>query len=220
MIHSELHRLSRRALFRWFLTASAAMQINQMAGLSVKASTVESLSKGYGSDPKVAATYNPGDFWPLTLPHDVMETVKSLADILFPEDHLGPAASALRVPDFIHEWLSAPYPHQINDRDTILPGLRWINQEAKRRFGMDFPTLTPEQHHSICDDIAWLPDAKPEFREGAEFFARFRNLESAAYYGTPEGWKAIGYVGNTPLARFDGPPQEVLEKLGVKQILI
>jgi len=220
MIPSELPRLSRRSLFQWFLTASAAMQIDQIAGLNLKASPLESPSKGYGTDPKVAATYNPGDFWPLTLSHDVMETVKSLADILFPEDHLGPAACALRVPDFIHELLSAPYPHQINDRNVILPGLRWINQEALHRFGLGFSALTAEQHHSICDEIAWLPDAKLEFREGAEFFARFRNLASAGYYGTPEGWKAIGYVGNTPLSRFDGPPQEVLEKLGVKQILI
>jgi hypothetical protein len=27
--------------------------------------------------------------------------------------------------------------------------------------------------------------------------------------------KDIGYVGNTPLATFDGPPAEVLKKLGL-----
>ena len=38
-----------------------------------------------------------------------------------------------------------------------------------------------------------------------------------AYYGTPKGWKAIGYVGNMPLPALDGPPQEVLDKLGLEQ---
>ena len=38
-----------------------------------------------------------------------------------------------------------------------------------------------------------------------------------AYYSTQEGWKAIGYIGNVPTATFDGPSQEVLDKLGVTQ---
>ena len=51
----------------------------------------------------------------------------------------------------------------------------------------------------------------------ASFFSRFRSLAAGAYYGTPEGWKAIGYIGNIPLPSFDGPPPEVLAKLGVEQ---
>jgi hypothetical protein len=43
---------------------------------------------------------------------------------------------------------------------------------------------------------------------------------AGAYYATPAGWKAIGYVGNTPLTSFDGPPAEVLEKLGVTQTVV
>jgi hypothetical protein len=38
--------------------------------------------------------------------------VTFLADLILPEDEYGPAASALRVPDFIDEWVSAPYPKQ------------------------------------------------------------------------------------------------------------
>ena len=49
---------------------------------------------------------------------------------------------------------------------------------------------------------------------------KFRALAASAYYGTEAGWKAIGYVGNVPLASFDGPPKEVLEKLGVEQTVI
>ena len=49
------------------------------------------------------------------------------------------------------------------------------------------------------------------------FFARFRGLAAGAYFATPPGWKAIGYVGNIPLASFAGPPPEVLARLGVEQ---
>ena len=30
------------------------------------------------------------------------------------------------------------------------------------------------------------------------------------------GWQAIGYVGNTMLSTFDGPPQEVLDILKIE----
>ena len=56
-----------------------------------------------------------------------------------------------------------------------------------------------------------------EFRKPAQFFSRFRTVCASAYYATPEGWKAIGYIGNVALPSFDGPPPEVLEKLGITQ---
>ena len=62
--------------------------------------------------------------------------------------------------------------------------------------------------------------AKPPFQKPAGFFSRFRSLCAGAYYTTPAGWNAIGYVGNVPLAKFDGPPAEVLEKLGVTQTVV
>ena len=79
------------------------------------------------------------------------------------------------------------------------------------------PRLSRAQQRAICDDICFPPDAKPEFSKAAEFFSRFRSLCAAAYYATPPGWKAIGYVGNVALPTFDGPPEEVLRKLGVTQ---
>ena len=35
------------------------------------------------------------------------------------------------------------------------------------------------------------------------------------YYTTDTGTKDVGYVGNVALSTFDGPPTEVLEKLGI-----
>ena len=197
-------RLSRREVIKWFLAASAAMSAPHRNGWAEAAETKPS-ANGYGTDPDLMKIYQPGDLWPLTLTPEQRKTTTALADVILPADDLGPAASALRVPEFIDEWVSAPYPLQAKDRPVILQGLNWIEAEAQRRFGEDFSALSPDEHRAICDDIAWPADAKPEFRAAANFFNRFRNIAAGAYYGTPEGWKAIGYVGNTPLADVSRP---------------
>jgi hypothetical protein len=69
---------------------------------------------------------------------------------------------------------------------------------------------------AICDDICYLPRAAPEFREAAKFFALYRDLTAGGFYTTPPGTMDIGYVGNVPLARFDGPPPEVLRRIGIE----
>ncbi len=211
---AEPLRMSRRELLQWFTAASASLALGQW---TVSADAAESQAKGYGTDPDLSKIYKPGDFWPLTFDDAQRKTVASLADVILPADHLGPAASALGVPAFLDEWISAPYPQQKGDRPVILDGLQWIEAESQRRFGMDFSAVTDAERHQVCSDIAQPPAAKPEWKSAARFFARFRALCSAAYFATPEGWKAIGYVGNVPTVTFDGPPPEVLARLGVEQ---
>ena len=148
---------------------------------------------------------------------DAKAAASALGDVILPADDLGPAASALRVPDYIDEWISAPYPAQQAIRPVILDGLGWLDAEAGKRFQADFAKLTAVQQAAICDDICDPAKAKPEFRAAAKFFSAFRGLAMGAYYATPEGWKAIGYVGNVASATFEGPPPEVLAKLGLEQ---
>jgi hypothetical protein len=172
-------------------------------------------SKGYGTDPKLVKSYKPGEVWPLTLNDRQKKCATALADTIIPGDDLGPAASEAGVVAMIDEWVSAPYPQQQGDRPMILQGLEWTDQEAAKRFQKDFADLTDAQRHAICDDVCYGPKAAPQFRGPARFFARFRDLCASAYYATPAGWKAIGYVGNVALEKFDGPPPEVLSKLGL-----
>jgi hypothetical protein len=70
----------------------------------------------------------------------------------------------------------------------------------------------PEQH-GICDGICDVARATPERLAAAQFFARYRDLTAGAFYSTPAGRADLGYIGNVPLARFDGPPAELLKKL-------
>jgi hypothetical protein len=138
-----------------------------------------------------------------------------LCDLIIPADENSPAASALAVPQFIDEWISAPYPVCRRDRETIGPGLEWLDAEARRRYGSDFAESSPEQGRSICDDICNRSQVQAKFAEGAAFFNRFRELTALGYYTTPIGMKTLGYTGNEPLTAFDGPPPEVLKRVGL-----
>lgn len=221
MNHDEMlssPRLPRRTVLKWFAAFAAATQLPDF-GSTGEATAATPAAKGYGMDPDLSKFYQPGDFWPLTLTPTQRTTVTALADLILPADHLGPAASTVRVPDFIDEWVSAPYPPQQKDREALLPGLQWLEEEAQKRFGKTFAAATEQEKSAVVDNICWPADAKPEFKKAAAFFQKFRSLAASAYYGTEAGWKAIGYVGNTPLAKFDGPPPEVLAKLGVEQTI-
>ncbi len=205
-----IKRMDRREALKWMLSATATVSL-----LNARSFGVAAPAKGYGSDPDLMQSYRPGDLWPLSFSTEQHRAVAALCDLIIPADEQSPSASQLRVPDFIDEWVSAPYPQQQEDRRLIMTGLDWLEAESKKRFSAGFASLSSEQQHQICDEICYLPKAKPAFEEAARFFAKFRNLTVSGFYTTPEGMKDIQYLGNVPLMKFDGPPPEVLRHLGV-----
>jgi hypothetical protein len=118
------------------------------------------------------------------------------------------------VPEFINEWVSAPYEQQQDDLELLRKGLTWLDAEAKKRFGKIFVEITPEQQIAIIDDI--VKDGTDARKQAHGFFKMFRDRVAGGYYSTPIGWKAIGYIGNTPMAEYPGPPPEVLKHLGLE----
>lgn len=204
-------RLSRRESIQWMLAASAVLSAPD--GL-LQAASPAVTAQGYGPDPSMVKIYQPGDVWLLTLDAAQRDTVRALCDLILPADDSSPAASAVGVPDFIDEWISAPYPQQAGDRRTLLDGLAWIDAEAQRRFQQAFAKLSVAEQTALGEDLA-RPKPNPEHKKAAAFFKRFRDLTAGGYYTTPEGMKAIGYVGNVPSATFDGPPPEALRHVGL-----
>lgn len=224
----QIGPISRREAVQWVLAAMAATALPTNAhaeprpakigpGAIKEGQPAQLLPAGYGTDPKLVKSYKPGELWPLTFSASQKKTATALADVIIPRDHLGPAASEAGVIAMVDEWISAPYPQQQSDRPLILEGLAWMDAESTRRFGKDFATLSTDEQHAICDDICFTARAQPQFKDAAKFFRTFRSLSAAAYYATPAGWSAIGYVGNVALTQFDGPPPEVLDRLGVTQ---
>ncbi len=183
-----------------------------ISALDFDAYGVPGLPTGIGTDPNLHKKIIP---WERVLDEAEMKTVTALCDVIIPADDKSPSASAVGVPDFINEWVSAPYPQQVGDREEVRAGIVWIDAESRKRFNKGFADLGDEQKTQICDDICSGSKAKPEFKKGAAFFSKMRNLTAGGFYTTPEGWKDIGYVGNVPMAEFPGPPPEVLKHLGL-----
>ena len=215
MSSHEDSRLDRRTAIKWMLTAAAAMTLTERQLFSAPGQAAAPATKGYGLDALLNQEYAPGAFWPLTMTEHQRRTSAGLCSLIIPAEGGVPSAADLKVHDFIDEWISSPYPDQKGDREIVLTGLAWIDEEAQRRFGKDFAALDPKQMGAIADDICHAPDAKPELAAGAKFFAKFRDLTTGGFYSTPEGMKDVGYIGNMPLAEFKGPPPEVLKKLGL-----
>jgi hypothetical protein len=213
----ETGRISRREIIKWFTAAAAASQMSPLGTWAQEDEAGTPATIGYGKDPKVTDIYKPGDVWPLTLSRKQRDTVTVLADVILPKDDWGPAASELGVSEFIDEWVSAPYPRQRRSRETILPGLEMVDALSQERHGKSLAELSRSQISKLIDDAAKAKGARSQLGQAESFFYEFTGLCMGAYYATPEGWKAIGYVGNVPLPTFDGPPQEVLDKLGLEQ---
>jgi hypothetical protein len=209
--------LDRRTTLKWMFAAAATVPSLQAVGYAAQplARDVAADQAGYGTDPDLTKEWKPGGPWPLTLGVAARLTTAALCDLIIPADATSPAASAVGVVDFIDEWISAPYPQQRGDRGIVLPGLTWIDAEAQTRFGKAFAALDQPQKEAIANDICSAAKAAPQFAVAAKFFAKFRDLTAGGFYTTPVGMKDIGYVGNVPLPKFDGPPLAVLKKVGL-----
>jgi hypothetical protein len=207
--------MDRRTSIKWMLSAAAAMQSLRLQAGDAAAREIAAGQTGYGTDPDLMKEWKTGGPWPLTLSADARRTCAALCDLIIPADSGTPAASAVGVVDFIDEWISAPYPQQRGDREVILPGLLWTEAESQKRFGKAFPALNDAQQSAIADDICSPAKAKTEFASAVSFFVKFRDLTAGGFYTTPLGMKDIGYTGNVPLDRFDGPPPEALKKAGL-----
>jgi hypothetical protein len=208
-------RIDRRVAIQWMLSAAATVGLRDTNAFAAEDTSKAVAAKGYGPDPVMVKVYQPGDVWPLTFTEPQRRTARALCDVIIPADDHSPGASAVGVADFIDEWISSPYPAQAGDRRIVLEGLKWIDDEAHRSFGKAFADLSPEQQFAICADLADAAKATPERKKMAPFFKRYRDLTAGGYYTTPEGMKAIGYVGNTPSATFEGPPIEALKHVGL-----
>jgi gluconate 2-dehydrogenase subunit 3-like protein len=213
--------MDRRDTLKWIVAASASPMLQRTAlggGQAASAPALRSNSgegAGYGSDPDLLKRYKAGDVWPLVLTAAQRRAATALSDVIIPADDRSPSASAVGVVDFLDEWLSAPYPRQQHDRSVVVEGLGWLDSESNRRFGADFAAASASNQVVLCDDICDPSRAKDAFARPAVFFARFRDLTAGGFYTTPVGIRDVGYLGNVPQVKFEGPPQDLLRKLGL-----
>jgi hypothetical protein len=212
--------IDRRKAVQWMLSAiAAAGGVSRVASAGTWKAAGEvvqhtGISKGYGTDPDLSKLYKPGDLWNLTLSKSERESLSVLCDLLFPADDVSPSATALNVPDFVDEWISAPYPETGSDREPVLSCIAWFESESLQRFQEPLAKLAQEKLHLIADDVAYGAKSSV-FKKPAQDFARLKYVVAGGFYTTPEGMKDIGYVGNVPTVNFDGPTPEALTHVGL-----
>jgi len=193
----------------------AAMALPELTGAAVAAPKPDG-KNGYGTDPVLTGSHQPGALWPLSFNAEQRRCAAALCALIIPADEHSPSAAELEVHQFIDEWVSAPYPRQQQDRVLITEGLAWMDAEAQRRFnGRVFAALSEAEQRQIADQICFKPKAAPALEKAAAFFARFRDLTAGGFYTTPQGTQDLGFVGNRPSAEFEGPNEAVLKIVGL-----
>ncbi|MGS2741445.1 gluconate 2-dehydrogenase subunit 3 family protein [Sinomicrobium sp. M5D2P17] len=162
--------------------------------------------EGYGRTPEEAARDTELNGKIFFTEHE-MATIAILADIIIPADDTSGSATEAGVPEFI-EFIVKDIPeHQV----PLRGGLMWLDRESGLRYNKQFISCSAEERESIVKDIAYPEEVTPEFKQGAVFFSRIRNLVATGFYTSQIGIKDLGYVGNTPNV-WDGVPQDVLDK--------
>jgi hypothetical protein len=146
-------------------------------------------------------------------------TASVLADDIIPRDAKSGSATDAGAVEFIDFHMSVPETDDAT-RTQMRGGLRWLDTESKRRFGVAYAAAKPDQRHQILDDIAYPDKVSPTFRPGAAFFGRFRDLVAAGFFSSAIGYKDLQYIGNTFNPNWDGCPTAAMDKLGVSQALM
>lgn len=143
-----------------------------------------------------------------------LRTVRVLADDIIPRDGQSGSATDAGVPEFMDFNLSVEETSQ-DTRTAFRGGLRWMDKESRKRFGLDYASATASQRHAILDDISWPDRAKPEFSHGVSFFVRFRDMVASGFFSSQIGFKDLQYKGREFVPVWNGCPPAALRKLGV-----
>lgn len=212
-------RVGRREALKALAASAGALPLLEVAGLDAQQAAPAASPaahppvrpRGDAWDPDLTHP-RPGT-WPRKMGAGELITLAALCDTILPADSRSPAASAVGVPAWINEYVS--YEGNQNALVRVRGGLMWLNLESNRRFGRPFPRLTAAERTRICDDICYLPNAKPELRAAAVFFDLVRDLAMVGFYTTREGMRDLGYIGNVALPGFPEVSAEIRQRIGV-----
>jgi hypothetical protein len=183
-------KIDRRTALIWVGAAAAA----GVGVVAYQGGVGRPEAKGYGTDPNLVKPEAAP--WPRLLTDDELQAAAVLSDFILPASGSAPAATALGVPDFIDEWVSAPYPDQEMDRPIIRDGLKALIPQVVKG--------DAAKRAAALEALRTASDEKTK-----TFFQRFRALTIGAYYTTEAGFKDIGYIGNEARAADPGPSAEV-----------
>ena len=153
----------------------------------------------------------PRPYTPKQFTTDEWRLVRLLANYVIPRDARSGSATDAGVPEFMDFMLG----ESAGMRTWMKTGLGWMNAECRTRFGKGFVSCSDAQRRELLDAIAYPKKAAPEMKPGADFFSSFRNLTASGFFSSRIGIADLGYVGNRPVAKWEGTPADVRRKLGL-----
>jgi gluconate 2-dehydrogenase subunit 3-like protein len=139
-------------------------------------------------------------------------TARVLVDLVIPRDARSGSATDARVPEFMDVFMET----RENMRTWMRTGLAWLDDDCRKRFSKTFVECNDTQRKAVLDDIAWPRRARPEMQAGVRFFNNFRNFTASGFWSSKMGIDDLQYMGNRPVAQWNGCPQPALNKLGVR----
>jgi gluconate 2-dehydrogenase gamma chain len=139
-------------------------------------------------------------------------TITALGDMILPRDDKSGSASDAGTPEFIDYIVS----EQAGRQTAMRGGLMWLDNECRRRFDRAFLDASTAQRQQVLDDIAYPAKAAPDVSQGVRFFNTMRDLVATGFWSSKIGMADIGYMGNVFNPNWQGAPENVLKKLGVR----
>jgi hypothetical protein len=146
-----------------------------------------------------------GAYRPQLLSAHEYKTVRQLADLIIPPESGEPGGAGAGAAEFI-DLLAA---NNEKLKQTWLSGLAWLDHESRRRGGENFVEAAPAVRQQILDEISYRKNATPELAPGVQFFEWARRMVVDAYFTSPAGVKALGYMGNTGMSEFKVPKESL-----------
>ena len=155
---------------------------------------------GLAAQAKAAGVYKPK-----ALTSHEYKTLQTLADLIIPADDTSPGAAAAGACEFI-DLLASQNPQLLA---IYTGGIAWLDHSSQRLTSKNFVGASPEQQTKLLDLIAYRKNESPILGPGIRFFEWARRMVVDAYYTSPAGIKAIGYMGNTAVAKFEIPQEAI-----------
>ena len=163
-----------------------------------------------GSFPAVTSpSARPDSYQPLFFSPAHYRVVERLAEMIIPADDT-PGATQAGVAEFIDFMVANRVPvsgsRDIRSTDDAIEsgrqaqnrfvaGLNWMNARSQSEYRHEFLDCTPEQQHSLLEELAYRAKFTPGTESGRQFFQMMRDYTVVGYYTTRIGLESLGYPG-------------------------
>ena len=144
-------------------------------------------------------------YTPKALNDAEFKTLERLTDLIIPVENGNPGALSAGCAAWI-DLIASENPQLTK---IYKDGLAWLDTAIKSRGAASFVAATPDRQTALLDQIAYRRNQTPELAPGIEFFTWARRMTVDAFYTSPTGIKDIDYRGNSPMASYPEPTEQI-----------